>query len=104
MKEIVMPLLLLSAAFVTPAYANYFANPVTGVHLNIGSAPNPTPDDIREHRMPTVAGAAALAPDAGGAPSSEKQDTHSIAVGDREHNSTPPSGDTRGVRPASASR
>jgi hypothetical protein len=104
MKKIVMPLLLLSAAFVTPAYANYFSNPLTGVRLNVGSAPNPTTDDIREHRMPTVAGAAASAPEAGVVASSEKQDTHSIAVGDRENNSTPPSGGTRGVRPASASR
>jgi len=104
MKEIVMPLLLLSAAFVTPAYANYFANPVTGVHLNIGSAPNPTPDDIRENRMPTVAGAAALAPDANVAASTEKQDTRRTAVSNREHDSTPPSGRTKALQPASTSR
>ena len=42
-----MSLLLLSAVFITPASANWFSNPRTGTNLNIGSAPNPTPADLR---------------------------------------------------------
>ena len=42
-----MSLLLLSAVFITPASANWFSNPKTGTMLNIGSAPNPTPADLR---------------------------------------------------------
>jgi hypothetical protein len=52
---ILMSLLLLSAAFVSPASANYFHNPYTNIYLNIGSAPTPTPDDVREGRLPQVA-------------------------------------------------
>jgi hypothetical protein len=52
--KIVLPLLLLSAVAVTPAYANWFHNPYTNVYLNVGSAPNPTPRDIRENRLPVV--------------------------------------------------
>src|SRR5260221_13649495 len=48
MKKTFLSLLLLSTAvFVTPASANYFANPRLGVNLNIGSAPNPTPAQRR---------------------------------------------------------
>ena len=47
--------LLLSAAFVTPSYANWFHNPAENVYRNIGSAPNPTPADVRENRVPIVA-------------------------------------------------
>lgn len=50
----ILTLLLVSGAFITPAYANYFHNPYTGINLNIGSAPNPTPQDIREDRLPAV--------------------------------------------------
>jgi hypothetical protein len=42
-----MSLLLLSAVCVSPASANWFSNPRTGTMLNIGSAPNPTPADLR---------------------------------------------------------
>ncbi|HXI99729.1 MAG TPA: hypothetical protein VNH44_00815 [Micropepsaceae bacterium] len=42
-----MSLLLLSAVCVTPAYANWFSNSRTNTMLNIGSAPNPTPADLR---------------------------------------------------------
>ena len=42
-----MSLLLLSAVVITPASANWFINPRTGTNLNIGSAPNPTPADLR---------------------------------------------------------
>jgi hypothetical protein len=40
-------LLLLSAVCIGPAHANWFSNPYTGTNLNIGSAPNPTPQDLR---------------------------------------------------------
>lgn len=47
-KTSLLPLLLLSAAvFTTPASANYFSNPVAGMNLNIGSAPNPRPAEVR---------------------------------------------------------
>jgi len=48
MKKTILSLLLLSAAIaVTPASANYFSNPRLGMNLNIGSAPNPTPAQVR---------------------------------------------------------
>ena len=46
-SKTMMSLLLLSAVFITPASANWFSNPRTGTNLNIGSAPNPTPADLR---------------------------------------------------------
>ena len=100
MKKFVMPLLLVSAAFVTPAYANYFSNPLTGVNLNVGSAPNPTPEDIRDNRMPVVTDAATSAPDSTG----EKQDTPKTADGGHEHNSPQPSNGTSVPRSTSPSR
>jgi hypothetical protein len=39
--------LLIFAALSQPALANYFHNPRTNTNLNIGSAPNPTPADLR---------------------------------------------------------
>jgi len=42
-----MSLLLVSAVFISPASANWFSNPAAGTNLNIGSAPNPTPADLR---------------------------------------------------------
>ena len=48
MKNTIRSLLLLSAVIcVTPASANYFSNAAHGTNLNIGSAPNPTPADLR---------------------------------------------------------
>ena len=47
MKKAILSVLLLSAVCASPASANYFSNPVTGVNLNIGSAPNPTPGELR---------------------------------------------------------
>src|ERR1700704_1301664 len=48
MKTVLIPLLLMSTAVcTTPAFANYFANPQLGVNLNIGSAPNPKPSNLR---------------------------------------------------------
>ncbi len=53
-KTSLLALLLVSGALATPAYANFFHNPYTGINLNVGSAPNPTPADIRENRLPVV--------------------------------------------------
>jgi outer membrane protein OmpA-like peptidoglycan-associated protein len=48
MRRTILPLLLLSAAaFATPAAANYFSNPAAGMNLNVGSAPNPKPMEVR---------------------------------------------------------
>jgi len=48
MRKTILPLLLLSAAVLaTPASANYFSNPQLGVNLNVGSAPNPKPTQVR---------------------------------------------------------
>jgi hypothetical protein len=52
--KLTLSLLLLSAAFATPTLANYFHNPSTNLNWNIGSAPSPTPLDIRENRQPRV--------------------------------------------------
>src|SRR5215472_11641942 len=38
---------LLAAACASPAAANYFSNPATNRMLNVGSAPSPTPDQLR---------------------------------------------------------
>jgi hypothetical protein len=46
--------LLFSGAIATPSFANYFHNPYLNVNRNIGSAPSPTPQDIRENRLPTL--------------------------------------------------
>jgi len=42
-----MSILLLSAVVATPAAANWFSRPSAGINLNVGSAPNPTPNDLR---------------------------------------------------------
>jgi hypothetical protein len=52
--RILLPALLLSAALVSPASANWFHNPYQNIYRNVGSAPNPTPQDIRENRLPIV--------------------------------------------------
>jgi outer membrane protein OmpA-like peptidoglycan-associated protein len=46
MKKTLISLLLISTVCATPALANYFSNPRTGINLNIGSAPNPKPAPI----------------------------------------------------------
>src|SRR5215510_1969537 len=38
---------LASLAAAVPASANWFSRPAAGITLNIGSAPNPTPNDLR---------------------------------------------------------
>ena len=53
----ILPVLLAAAAFTSPASANWFHNPQLNINLNIGSAPNPTPADLREMRKPLVADA-----------------------------------------------
>ena len=52
--KLIFPLLFISAAFIMPASANWFHNPYEGINRNVGSAPNPTPADIREDRLPIV--------------------------------------------------
>ncbi|HEX5282206.1 MAG TPA: OmpA family protein [Micropepsaceae bacterium] len=47
MKKAILSVLLLSAVIASPASANYFSNPQVGVNLNVGSAPNPTPSQLR---------------------------------------------------------
>jgi len=42
-----MSVLLMSVAMAAPASANWFSRPAIGINLNIGSAPNPTPYDLR---------------------------------------------------------
>lgn len=39
------------AASITPAAANWFSNPYLGINRNIGSAPNPTPEQLRQERL-----------------------------------------------------
>jgi hypothetical protein len=46
-KMTLTTLLLLSAVMVSPASANWFSRPDLGIQLNVGSAPNPTPNDLR---------------------------------------------------------
>ena len=46
-RHTMMSLLLLSALSIAPAVqANWFHNPATNTNLNVGSAPNPTPQDL----------------------------------------------------------
>jgi TonB family protein len=48
-KATILPsALLLAAALVTPAYANWFNDPGANISRNVGSAPNPTPQDLRQ--------------------------------------------------------
>lgn len=52
-KTTLTTLLLLSALAAAPASANWFARPEVGLNLNVGSAPNPTPADLRALYGPT---------------------------------------------------
>jgi hypothetical protein len=49
---IALSVLLISAASATPSFANYFHNPYMGLNRSIGSAPSPTPRDVRGNRLP----------------------------------------------------
>jgi len=46
-SKTMISLLAAAAICASPAYANWFSNPRTGINLNIGSAPNPTPANLR---------------------------------------------------------
>ena len=52
--RLILLALLLSSAAATPALANWFSNPAWNINLHVGSAPNPTPDDIRAGRQPML--------------------------------------------------
>jgi len=52
--RILLSALLLSAAFVSPASANWFSNIYWNIQLNLGSAPSPTPEQVRENRLPML--------------------------------------------------
>lgn len=55
--KVLVPALLLSVATVvavTPASANWFHNKYLGISRNVGSAPNPTPEDVRQMRLPII--------------------------------------------------
>jgi hypothetical protein len=53
-KKLAISILLVSAAFVSPASANYFANPALNMKFNVGSAPTPTTWDIRHNYTPQM--------------------------------------------------
>jgi hypothetical protein len=56
MKTKILALCLLPfAAIATPATANWFAYPSLGINLNVGSAPNPTPAQLRQERLGPLA-------------------------------------------------
>src|SRR5215467_14746240 len=54
MSRNLLTVLVLSAAAVSPAAANWFSNPRLGVNLHIGSAPSPTPEDVLSGRQPML--------------------------------------------------
>jgi hypothetical protein len=53
-SHIFLSALLLAAVIVSSASANWFSNPDININLNIGSAPSPTPDDVRGERQPML--------------------------------------------------
>ena len=53
-NKIAISILLISTAFASPAFANYFNNPALNMKFNIGSAPAPTLWDIRHNYMPQM--------------------------------------------------
>ena len=52
--RLILPTILVSLVFVSPALGNWFSNPEWNINLHVGSAPNPTPDDIRVGRQPML--------------------------------------------------
>ena len=52
--RLILLALLLSGVAASPASANWFSNPAWNINLHIGSAPSPTPDDIRVGRQPML--------------------------------------------------
>ena len=51
LKTTILPLALLSEAMATPVYGNWFNDPVQNIKRNVGSAPNPTPQDLGQNRF-----------------------------------------------------
>jgi hypothetical protein len=70
-SKLLLPLIFVSAAIITPACANWFSNPSLGINRNVGSAPSPTPDQVRQEKEPPFVlrdpGAAGTVADAGAA-------------------------------------
>ena len=46
--------LVISAAWATAADANFFHNPRLNINYSLGSARNPTPQEVRDNSMPRV--------------------------------------------------
>jgi hypothetical protein len=44
----------LACLLVAPASANWFSNPYININLNLGSAPNPTPDQVLAETLPML--------------------------------------------------
>ena len=42
------------ALLAAPASANWFSNPFININLNLGSAPNPTPDQVLAETLPVL--------------------------------------------------
>ena len=53
-KTVLLTGVLLAPVLISPASANWFSNPSLNINLNLGSAPNPTPDDVLAERVPVL--------------------------------------------------
>lgn len=53
-KPVFLVALLLATATASTASANWFSNTFININLNLGSAPNPTPDDILAGTLPLL--------------------------------------------------
>ena len=51
-SKLLLPLIVLSAASITPATANWFSNPALGINRHVGTAPSPTPAQVRQDKQP----------------------------------------------------
>jgi hypothetical protein len=51
-SKMLLALICVSAATITPACANWFSNPALGINRSVGSAPSPTPEQIRQEKRP----------------------------------------------------
>src|SRR5258705_13670285 len=51
-KMLLVALVGLSAAIITPAGANWFSNPALGINRHVGTAPSPTPAQVRQDKRP----------------------------------------------------
>ena len=52
--RLILSTLFVSVAVVSPAFGNWFSNPDWNINLHIGSAPGPTPEDIRAAHQPML--------------------------------------------------